>query len=83
MATIKAMLILGVLLLALTGCKVTTSDSHHYPDSGGFVSGLFYDARDTGRLYPTSSWSLTRYTEACQNEPLYFETHSGRVRVYG
>ena len=83
MAASKAMLILGVLLLALTGCKVTTSDSHHYPDSGGFVSGLFYDARDTGRHYPTSSWSLTRYTEACQNEPLYFETHSGRVRVYG
>lgn len=83
MANSKALLILSVLVLVLTGCKVTTSDDHHYPDSDGFVSGLFFDARDTGRHYPASSWALTSYTEACRNEPLYFETHSGRVRVYG
>ena len=83
MATSKAVLILSVLVIALTGCKVTTSDDHHYPDSGGFVSGLFYDARDTGRHYPTNSWALASDAEACRNEPLYFETHSGRVRVYG
>ena len=83
MTTSKATLVLSVLVLTLAGCKVTTSDSLHYPDSDGFVSGLFYDARDTGRHYPTSSWALGRDTEACRNEPLYFETHSGRVRVYG
>ena len=83
MSITKTMLLLSVVVLVLTGCKVTTSDNHRYPDSGGFVSGLFYDARDTGRHYPTSAWSLTRYTEACRNEPLYFETRSGRVRVYG
>ena len=81
MTTSKATLVLSVLVLTLTGCKVTTSDSLHYPDSDGFVSGLFYDARDTGRHYPTSSWALGRDTEACRNEPLYFETPSGRVRV--
>lgn len=83
MANSKALLILSVLVLILTGCKVTTSDDHHYPDSDGFVSGLFYDARDTGRHYPTNSWALASDAEACRNEPLYFETHSGRVRVYG
>lgn len=83
MATSKAMLMIIALALGLTGCKVTTTDSHHYPDSNDFVSGLFYDARDTGRHYPASAWSLTTYTEACRDEPLYFETHSGRVRVYG
>ncbi|MHA7923896.1 MAG: hypothetical protein ACX936_01755 [Marinobacter sp.] len=83
MAPSKAMLMIIALALGLTGCKVTTSDSHHYPDSDDFVSGLFYDARDTGRHYPASAWSLTTYTEVCRNEPLYFETDSGRVRVYG
>lgn len=83
MVNSKSLLILSLFVLTLTGCKVTTSDRHHYPDSDGYVFGLFYDARDTGRHYPASAWALTRYTEACRNETLYFETQSGRVRVYG
>ncbi|WP_372995119.1 hypothetical protein [Marinobacter sp.] len=84
MATSKTVLILSVLVMALTGCKVTTTDSRHYhPDSDSFISGLFYDARDTGRHYPITSWALNSDTEACRNETLYFETNSGRVRVYG
>ncbi|TYC55510.1 hypothetical protein FMN52_17735 [Marinobacter sp. BW6] len=83
MANSKAMLILSVFAMALTGCKVTATDSYHHPDSDDFISGLFFDARDTGRHFPTSSWSLTSATEACRNESLYFETDSSRVRVYG
>lgn len=83
MATRKALLTLSVVVMVLTGCKVTTTDSHHYPDSDAFIAGQFSDARDTGHHYPTSAWSLTGDTDACRNEPLYFETNSGRVRVYG
>ncbi|WP_417565041.1 hypothetical protein [Marinobacter sp.] len=83
MATWKGVLITGLLAVTLAGCKVTTTGGHF--DSGGdpFISGLFYDARDTGRHYPTDSWAQTTNTQACQDDPLYFETSSGRVRVYG
>ncbi len=83
MATWKGVLFTGLVAAALTGCKVTATDTHYESDPDHFISGLFFDARDTGRHYPSESWALTNATEACRGEPLYFETSSGRVRVYG
>lgn len=78
----------GVLLalvpLVLAGCKVTVSSDHdRWDDHSPFSPGFFFDARDTGDHFPDSDWSLDAHAEACIAEPLYFETDSGRVRVYG
>jgi hypothetical protein len=72
-------------ILLLTGCKVSSSSDSHHDKYGGEpdTRGYFLDARDTGRYFPTASWSLNHATGACVGENLYFETADGRIRVYG
>ncbi|TGN40232.1 hypothetical protein [Marinobacter confluentis] len=77
--------LLGLIVVLLAGCKVSSSSSDpHYGDDDSYYNhGYFLDARDTGRFFPTASWSLNHTSKACVGETMYFETASGRVRVYG
>ncbi|MCG7200715.1 hypothetical protein MD273_13350 [Marinobacter pelagius] len=76
--------VMGLTLTLISGCKVTVSegfDDEHDRDS--FSSGFFLYIGDTGEDFPDDSWSLDVAAEACIDDSLYFETDSGRVRVYG
>ena len=76
---------LGLAVVLLSGCKVSSTSGdpdYGYGDSHG-TRGYFLDARDTGRYFPDSRWSLNPASEACIGDTLYFETANERVRVYG
>ena len=77
--------LLGLIAVLLAGCKVssTTGDLHYGYDDSHHSHGYFLDARDTGHYFPSARWSLDDTAEACIGDTLYFETASGRVRVYG
>ncbi|MBW4935377.1 hypothetical protein [Marinobacter sp. F4206] len=76
--------LLALIPVILAGCKVSVSSGHdHSDDYSHSTPGFFFDARDTGDHFPDSDWDLDTHAEACIDEPLYFESDSGRVRVYG
>lgn len=80
----RAGLLIGLFSVLLGGCKVTVSESYDVSaDPHTFTPGLYLDARDTGDYFPASSWNLSQHSDDCIDETLYFETDSGRVRIYG
>ncbi|MBW7472146.1 hypothetical protein [Marinobacter sp. F4218] len=82
--TVWKSVLLTLVPILLTGCKVTVSSDHDRSDDhSSFTPGFFFDARDTGDHFPDSDWNRDTHAQACISEPLYFETDSGRVRVYG
>lgn len=83
MGRIKSVVV-GLTVILLAGCKVTVSegfDDDH--DRDAFSPGFFLYIGDTGEDFPNDSWSLDTAAQACIDDTLYFETDSGRVRVYG
>lgn len=53
------------------------------PSADAFVSGTFQDANQTGKTFPTDRETHGYYGGACSGESNYFETDSGRIRIYG
>ncbi|MCM0614208.1 hypothetical protein KFJ24_17095 [Marinobacter sediminum] len=76
-------LLIGLFAILVSGCKVSVSEDYNDSPGHDFTPGLYLDARDTGDYFPSSSWSLSQHSDDCIDETLYFETASGRVRVYG
>ncbi|GAA0847724.1 hypothetical protein GCM10009113_24590 [Marinobacter szutsaonensis] len=74
----------GLAVVLLSGCKVTVSEGYDDDwDRDSYTPGFFLYVGDTGDDFPDDSWSLDAAADVCVDDNLYFETESGRVRVYG
>jgi len=68
----------------LSACIGGESDSpSSVPDPSTFVSGSFKDASVTVQAFPRDRATHGFYGSACVDQDNYFETDSGRVRIYG